>query len=173
MSRSISNLERKTIKNGKGKSITIYLKTCEKCGNDFWVPKRFTRFCGRNCSNIHMRKIRDPLEHFFREKLTRVRSNAKARGISLNITWLDIFNQYQNQNGLCYYSRIPMNLSYGVSEFKVCPYNQLSIDRKDSSIGYTKDNIVLSCYCINNFKGDLTVDQFREVLRMLFINLNG
>jgi hypothetical protein len=53
----------------------------------------------------------------------------------------DIEEVYKAQNGLCYYSGIPMN--YDKSELR------LSLERKNPDIGYTSSNIALCCLEFN------------------------
>lgn len=40
--------------------------------------------------------------------------------------------------------------------------NTVSVDRLDSSKGYTLENVVLCCAAINRMKMDMTVDEFRR-----------
>ena len=37
----------------------------------------------------------------------------------------------------------------------------VSVDRVDSTKGYTKSNIVLCCWAVNNIKQDLTVEELK------------
>lgn len=154
--------ERRTVANAKGTLFSEYLKVCEECGKDCWVRKSNTRFCGRQCCNVYMRLIRDPQEHYFREKLTRLRSNAVSRNKSFSVTWEDLQAQYIKQEGKCFYTDIEMLLAYSTKTHIVCPPEQLSVDRIDPNKGYEPDNIVLCCYCINNFKGDSDLETFKK-----------
>lgn len=55
----------------------------------------------------------------------------------------DMYQLYSKQNGLCYYSKIPMSL-------KSCSDWQMSLDRINDNIGYTKENSVLCCLEMNH-----------------------
>jgi len=142
---------------------TEYRKVCKNCLAECWIKKN-NIYCSRACSNESMRTIRDPLEHFFREKLSRLRSNAKKRKKEVNLEWIDLLNQYSLQKGRCFYTGLEMMLTYSTKLEKICPPKQLSIDRLDSSKGYSQDNIVLCLFCINNFKGEMSILEFKELL---------
>lgn len=71
---------------------------------------------------------------------------------NLDLEW--VFNQRDKQNNKCYYTNIDMVWSIGyIDETKrVSPF-AVSIERKNSSLGYTKDNCVLSSWWANCSKG--------------------
>lgn len=46
------------------------------------------------------------------------------------------------------------------------PYS-VSIERKDSSKGYTKENIVLCISAINTMKNDLTTEEFYFIIQQI------
>lgn len=144
--------------------------TCEECKKQF-IPThnhfKNRKFCNIRCSNNAIRLIKDPKEKYFREKITRLKSNAKKRNIEMLLTWQDLLNKYNNQNGKCFYTGKNLQLTYSTKTRKVCPPDQLSVDRLDSNKGYNQINTVLCCYAINNFKGDLTLNEFQEYLRFL------
>lgn len=154
--------DRRTVIDNNKKRWSEYLKSCEWCKIDFWTRKSKTRFCCHTCAGNTLRVIHDPLEHFFREKITRNRGNAKKREIDFSITWEDLKMQYEKQKGKCFYTGLEMSLTYSSKTHLVCPPEQLSVDRVDPKKGYTKDNIVLCCYCINNFKGDSDLETFNK-----------
>ena len=47
------------------------------------------------------------------------------------------------------------------------PYN-ISVDRINSSIGYTKDNIQLVCVCVNHMKWDLDEKIFLDICETIY-----
>lgn len=105
----------------------------------------------------------------------RWRRNAEARQIKWDISKQDIQDVYNQQNGLCYYSNIKIATSPITKEFKKLKGNPylISLDRKDSSQNYTKDNIVLCCQMINLMKKDWPEDVFFKCLKEIsqsFIN---
>lgn len=71
-----------------------------------------------------------------------------------------MYNLWDNQNGNCYYTNIPMLKTFN----KKSPY-QVSIDRIDSNKGYIKGNVCLCCLSINFAKNSFTMEEI-----MKFIN---
>lgn len=98
----------------------------------------------------------DSLERIFKT----AKRNAPFRGISFDLTLEDVNNRWETQQGRCYYSGKPLDTRTG-SPFKV------SLDRKDSNQGYTRDNTVLCSVRVNLMKRDMTLDEFTQTIRML------
>lgn len=72
---------------------------------------------------------------------------------------------FQQQNGICPYSGRKM-------VFDINSPERLSLDRKDSTQGYTKTNVVWCCWQANNIKQDLTMDEFKKWVEILHTTLN-
>ena len=151
-----------------GKYYTEYKKICRICKTHFWTAKKITANCSKICSN----SIESNLEKFFREKLSRLKSNAKNRKKDFDLSWVDLLDLYKKQKGKCFYTGIEMQLSYSTKTYKVCPPTQLSVDRLDSAKGYEKNNIVLCIFCINNFKGEMSIEEFNYIVNKLKNNGN-
>ncbi len=77
----------------------------------------------------------------------------KIRGINLDFDESFLHNLYRKQKGKCYYSGIKMSFNSG-NKYK------MSIDRIDSQMPYSKNNIVLSCWVINEMKKNLPSGEF-------------
>ena len=88
-----------------------------------------------------------------------VRRRAVKRGLAFTLTTADIRAAYARQNGRCIYS----GSAFGPVGTDTTP----SIDRVDSSKGYTPDNIVLCCFWVNVMKTDYTVPEFLARARLL------
>jgi len=74
----------------------------------------------------------------------------KNRVNVVDIKLEDLIDIYKRQNGLCAYSGLP--LMFGNSK----EINwKISLERKNTLLGYTKDNVCLICYEFNT--GDKTV----------------
>lgn len=70
----------------------------------------------------------------------------------------------------CYYTGEPMTIGRPLSENGVhnrnsADPNKMSVDRFDSTKGYTKDNIVFCCWSFNNRKGPITLDDCKIILQ--------
>lgn len=96
------------------------------------------------------------------------KSSAHRLGRIWDITKDDIDELYKKQNGLCYYTKIPMvTCNHPVDYEKIMKNNPraMSIDRIDSSKNYTKDNIALCCRFINYAKNNYSSEQVFEILK--------
>jgi hypothetical protein len=87
---------------------------------------------------------------------------ANRRNIIFNISRDDIWNQYLKQNKKCYYSGVDIFFAYKEKDRSL---QSVSIDRIDSSKGYTKDNIVIVHKKINILKWDLSEYDFLEMCK--------
>ena len=67
---------------------------------------------------------------------------------------------FEKQKGKCYYSGVEMNQE-GLR------LSNASLDRVDSAIGYTKDNVVLVCMGINFMKNKDAESDLRELLKQI------
>lgn len=143
---------------------SVETRTCSTCGGIFPLTIEYYYFNKKdnvffceciNCHNIRRRKnereqcstlektlnfrlmsIRRRINHFKNRKCSRI--------MDYDITLDFLIELWYVQEGLCYYSGIEMDIGRGM-------YG-ISIDRVDSSYGYTKDNVVLVCSCINAMK---------------------
>lgn len=52
-------------------------------------------------------------------------------------------------------------------------YKEYSIDRIDSSKGYTERNIVITTNTINLMKGELSMEEFKKQINLLYNNINN
>ena len=104
-----------------------------------------------------------------------LKNNAKKRNIKVDISLNDIKNQYSKQNGKCYYTHKDLTFNKKLIKNKknrlINPWN-ISIDRTNSSIHYTKENIkVVSAY-VNRAKSDLHEDIFLQMCSLVSKNFS-
>lgn len=104
------------------------------------------------------------IEKFINLKYIWCRDNAKRRNksIEFNITKIDIEILYYKQLGLCALTEKVMTYENGLFD--------ISIDRINSSKGYTIDNIQLICNIINNIKSDLSNNELINLCKMIIKN---
>lgn len=88
--------------------------------------------------------------------------SAKLRGINFEISIEDMWEQYQKQDRICPYTKIELAL-----DSKERVPNNASLDRKNSKLGYTKDNIQWVYKPINNMKNDMSHNEFVELCRLI------
>lgn len=143
-------------------------KTCKKCLITFPVSEfRFQKnrhgnlnvytYC-KSCVAKQQFSYRSErlkiqtVEHFIQSLLTTCRIRAKKKGILFELTVNDILVKLVSQQFTCCYSSLPLTHKPGDNRF--------SIDRIDSSKGYTVENTVLTTGVLNSMKGAQTVENF-------------
>ena len=57
-------------------------------------------------------------------------------------------------------------------KFDINSQERLSLDRKDSNKGYTKDNVVWCCWQANNIKQDLNLNDWKQWINDIHFILN-
>lgn len=97
--------------------------------------------------------------------------SAKRRKILWDISIKQIWDLYEKQNGLCYYTNTPIffrDYNRDIGEKSVGDW--ASIDRIDSSQGYVINNIVLSHKDINLIKYNFDTDTFYNYCKLISDN---
>jgi hypothetical protein len=92
------------------------------------------------------------------------KTNAKRRNHQIDMTLEDVENLYEKQNGKCSLSGIPVVFNTTITNGggKVINGNA-SIDRRDNSKGYTKDNIQIVDKDVNMAKQRLSQQDFIDM----------
>lgn len=89
----------------------------------------------------------------------------KISDYELDIDFLvDLF---EKQNGKCAISGLQMTHIAG----KGCVPTNISIDRISNDLGYTKNNVHLTCRFINQAKMGMTMNEFKDVMYKTFTNM--
>jgi hypothetical protein len=94
-------------------------------------------------------------------RLQALKQKARARDFGYDLTPEWAVGRWAEQQGMCWYSGIPMTLTAPRGPLG------LSFDRVDSECGYIRMNTVMCCHCINTFKSDMPLDQFEIILYRL------
>lgn len=105
-------------------------------------------------------------KNMLRYRLLVAKDRSKKKKIEFNISEDFLYKLWENQNGLCYYSNIELSL-------KVKDLHSVSIDRKNSKIGYVEDNVVLCSSIINSMKNNLEIEEFKKIIEILYNSLNN
>ena len=98
------------------------------------------------------------LDVFFRSLYTSTKGGASSRGLPFLIYKEDLLERYLKNDGCCEASGVVLKpfKKKGAGKNLLAP----SIDRIDSSKGYTTDNIQVVAHIVNIMKTDLTMDAF-------------
>lgn len=135
-------------------------KICECCGKEFTVMdcKNFRKFCSNKCKGLHYTKNKKPYTQQTKINLSSKFSSTRKRALQKGLgceTYKDFCNWYASQLRVCSYCGIPEETLEAINKDNYFLERVLTIDRKDNSKGYTKDNMVLSCRKCNIIKNDV------------------
>lgn len=97
----------------------------------------------------------------FREHLLR----AKRRSQDVNITLVDLKETWEQQQGICPYSKV--QLQFVNLKIRNNPIYTMSLDRKDSNLGYIKGNIQFISIAMNLMKNSMKEEEMQELLNIL------
>jgi len=96
------------------------------------------------------------------------RRRALERGMPFDLTAQDIVEIWDEQSGLCYWFKVPMQWKDDVGpRHPMIP----TIDRTDNSRGYVRSNVVLACWGANAAKGACDLEEWEEFLEFLRASL--
>ena len=155
-------------------------KKCKICGetkseDDFYKSQRSLKckVCTLNITREYKREKRKNSDfkktEGIKQKERRVRlwqntliHDSKRRGVEHTLNVNDINEIYENQNGLCYWFKIPLIASNNAKHPQ-----QPSLDRLDGNKGYTRDNVVLSCYSANIGRNENDLETWKEFLKLI------
>lgn len=92
---------------------------------------------------------------------------AKKKGLGFDLTLDYIWDLYQEQNGLCKLSGLPLVLDTNLGEMNKCGYQRrtASLDRIDSTKGYVKGNVQWLHKDINQMKSNRTDQEFIQLCK--------
>ncbi len=154
-------------------------KICTLCGieqkvNEFNSNKTATDGLASNCKKCHKiiykKWLESDIKNFIKRAYLSCKHNCLKRNkdLEFTITEQEIIDLYYKQKGKCALSGEKLTTivleNNGINDFN------LSIDRKDSSKGYTIDNIQLVGALINIMKNDMDEKDFLLFVSSVAIN---
>lgn len=148
------NIDNSNLHNNKGNKC-LHCKNCQ--------IKKYKNYLNRTASDKEFalrRKLRCALNGAIR------RSKKYNRYIDLNIDFL--LYLWEKQKGKCAITGYDMTFDF----YKGRVNSNVSLDRIDSSKGYTKDNVQLVCMAANQMKNDLAMDELINICQDI-INYNN
>lgn len=146
------------------------MKTCFKCKTskpfDLYFKHAQTTdgyhsWCKECCTAGNERsraKQNSTIEGRAKVFLQNARKSAAKRKQIFALTVADIVECWHTQWGVCAYSGRQMTLEAG-------HLHTVSIERIDSSVGYTPENTILVCQAINRMKSDFAYEDFYALCR--------
>jgi hypothetical protein len=148
----------------------MLMKACFKCKESkpiaLYFKHRLTvdgyhSWCKDCCTagNIRSRAKRNStIEGRASVFLQNAKKSAVKRQHSFALTVDDIVKCWKQQAEICAYSGRPMTLEAG-------HLNTVSIERIDSTVGYTPENTILVCQAINRMKSNFGFEDFYNLCR--------
>lgn len=115
----------------------------------------------KNCKKLQYEKRRiknrgdHGIERLLTERYCALRDRAKNKGLIVDFDRSYLKELWKIQKGKCAISGLPMTTLV----FSGRVSTNISVDRKDSSKGYIKDNIQLVCMAVNQMKSNLTTEE--------------
>lgn len=140
------------------KSKSFY-KRCIQCEEEIAKnikPKKQIKESLGICWETYQRGL--SAENYLKYALRDAKSRAKYLKRDFDIDLNFLISLYKKQNGLCAISKELLTWNSGTGRHKN-PYN-ISIDRIDSSKGYTKENVQIVCYMVNLMKNNMNMNEF-------------
>lgn len=145
---------------------------CYKCGEwknrdeCYSLEKKGPRRECKDCRNEYMKKHRLNWteEEFIAAMVKKAKHRHKTEKYEgvFNITEEDILELKEKQNNKCVGTGNEL-----IWKIYQDPFYMVSLDRIDSSITYTKDNIQLVCWFYNNTKGNHSDDDFIKLCKQV------
>ena len=146
------------------------MKTCFRCKQTkpfslFFKHKQtadghhsWCKICCTEGNERSRQKQNSTIEGRAKVFLRNAKNSAAKRKQIFALSVDDIARCWHSQLGYCAYSGRAMTLEAG-------KLNTVSIERIDSTIGYTPENTVLVCQAINRMKSDFGFGEFYELCR--------
>ena len=150
-------------------------KTCSICNAIYTTTFPNSVSCSVKCAGLYRGNLKrskykaDPSLKFnalVNRKLESAFKRSKEKNQDFDISTDYIHSLYIKQNKKCALTGI--ELTFITKKEKVL--TNLSIDRIDSSKGYTKDNVQLVCTVVNLMKLDLDLNEFKRWCQLIANN---
>lgn len=119
-------------------------RECRKCQRERYYYER-NRLTDNNKALIYKLK----------QALKGTQRRSKVKNCYTDLTYEYLRYLWDKQNGKCALTGIDMTYTFYEGRINT----NLSVDRIDSTKGYTKDNVQLVCMAVNQMKNDLTYEE--------------
>ena len=162
----------------KARSTKTRIKSCETCSSDFLAPHPYTaRFCSYACHNKRtlergILEAKNSVEGTLSRLIYGIRSRSGRKKIACDIDKDFVIQMYRDQGGKCAATGIELKPSLGAGYSRKVP-ELATIDRIDSSKGYTKDNVRIVCYMYNMAKSSFSDTEVYDFCKRVVENGNN
>ena len=161
-----------------GRSNTLKYYTCIKCNQElpseafYYHRTRHIRITScKKCNNEQSRNYqatkRNDNDNSFRwyARATDIRRRCKYDGRECSKDLTNILRGlWDKQNGLCYYTGLPMT---NTNDYHSGNPNVATVDRIDSSKGYIEGNVVLCCSIVNRMKQNMSITELVNMCKII------
>lgn len=151
----------KTNKDG----LSYLCRPCNRAETKAYRERHNERYYRNQCN------VRNSFTGRIKDMHHNCKTRAKIKGFDFDIEIDDIINLYAEQNGRCAITNQEMDFKSS-NRKKANPF-RISIDRIDSNGGYTKNNIRLVCWSVNQMKGDKTEEEFKFWIELLYKTISS
>lgn len=130
-----------------------------KCRGEFIK----TEYSGQNNPNY---KYRNEIQKYFAIRTSDIKRRSNKKQIPFNLNEQFLYELYNKQRGLCYYTNVPMKISTDNFTIKgQADLDVVSVDKINPDLGYIENNVVLCCSGINKLKGNSTIEELEYFLK--------
>lgn len=136
-------------------------KMCKKCHNSHPSVIKYEI----NRLDVRSKLFDNDIKSYLTKRCYATKNQAKYKQVPFNLTSEYLINQWETQNGKCFYTNLPM-VSHG-KDFGWQRWDAPSLDRLEPDKGYIEGNVVWCCFGVNSFKGRLNETQFKERLQQI------
>ena len=157
--------------NGKGRPVRSFLCKCD-CGTECivrgdYLHRETSKSCGcltKEVARVKGKKQKTK-ESYHNLLFCNAKASAKQRHLFFNLTKEE--HLFLIEQPCFYCGLIPTMPTTKQAKRTGVPFPHHGIDRKDSTIGYTKTNCVSCCSVCNYMKHTLTIEQFINQCRLI------
>ena len=101
--------------------------------------------------------INSDINIFLSERYLKIKGASTKKNYIFNIAKEDFVSQYKSQNGMCFYTDLPMVCLWGHGKQR----DAVSVDKIIPELGYVKNNVVFCLNRINMAKHDFSLEEIK------------
>lgn len=101
--------------------------------------------------------------------LSSIKSNAKKRNFTFDLTSEQIVQKFNDQGGICALTGLALVFPDSNSDF-INFKHTASLDRINNDLGYSADNIQFVHKSINRSRSNFTIERYKELCKMVYLH---